>query len=101
MSDEPTIPLKHAELLYVSLCTIIHGIEQRSDYPTDNMQHVVAGYTIARDKYLKSQGYSSKEIKSYTEAATDALVSWLEDRHIKSRELDADFDRWAKELKED
>ena len=97
MSD-PTIPLKHAELLHVAMCTIIHTLEKRTEYPTTNMQQVVAAYTVSRDKHLKELGYTDADIKMFTEAAIDALVSWLEERHTKSRELDADFDRWAREL---
>lgn len=98
---EPTIPLKHAELLHVAMCTIIHVLETKTQYPTLNMQQVVAGYQFSRNKHLKQQGFTQEQIDLFTEAATDALVSWLEERHIKTRELDADFDRWAKELREE
>lgn len=101
MASEPTIPLKHAELLHVAMCTVIHVLDTRTDYPTVNMQQVVSAYALSRDKHLIELGYSRADIKSFTEAATDALVQWLEERHIKSRELDADFDRWASELREE
>lgn len=99
--SEPTIPLKHAELLHVAMCTVIHVLETRTEYPTGNMNQVVAAYQLSRDKHLVEMGYSKEQIRSFTEAATDALVSWLEERHIRSRELDADFDRWAKELRDE
>lgn len=99
--NEPTIPLKHAELLHVAMCTVIHVLETRTEYPTVNMQQVVAAYQTSRDRHLMDMGFSKEQIRLFTEAATDALVTWLEERHLKSRELDADFDRWARELKED
>lgn len=99
--NEPTIPLKHAELLHVAMCTVIHVLDTRTDYPTVNMQQVVAAYTSQRDKHLVELGYTKEQIKLFTEAATDALVAWLEERHFKARELDADFDRWASELREE
>lgn len=99
--NEPTIPLKHAELLHVAMCTVIHVLETRTNYPTVNMHQVVAAYSSQRDKHLMSLGFTPAQIKMFTEAATDALVSWLEERHARSLELDADFDRWASELREE
>lgn len=99
--NEPTIPLKHAELLHVAMCTVIDVIEKRTDYPTANIQQVIAGYTTSRDKYLIGQGFTKGQIKLFTEAAIEALVSWLEERHLKASELDADFNRWTSELMED
>jgi len=99
--SEPTIPLKYSELLHVAMCTVIHVIETTTDYPTTNMQQVVAAYTVSRDKHLTGQGFTKDQIKLFTEAATDSLVAWLEERHVKSRELDADFNRWASEMRDD
>lgn len=95
---EPTIPLKHAELLHVALSTVVHVIETRTDYPIDNIEKVVAAYRVSRDKYLTGVGYSKEQIKLHTEAAVEALVTWLEEREAKKKSALSDFDQWAREL---
>lgn len=98
---EPTIPLKHAELLHVAMATVVHVLETKTDYPTESMRSVVKSYKVSRDRHLTALGYSGAQIKLFTEAATDALVTWLEGReHNKSMSI-KDFDQWSSELMDD
>lgn len=99
--SEPTIPLKHAELLHVAMSTVVHVLESRTNYPVENMESVVEAYRVSRDRHLKTLGYTAEEIKAFTEAATDALVGWLEALEAKKADARADFDKWTKELMEE
>lgn len=98
MTDsEPTIPLKHAELLHAALSTAILMLDQIR-YPIENMESVIEVYRASRDRYLKASGYSSAEINLYADAATDALVTWFEAKETSKKKVSKDFEQWAKEL---
>lgn len=96
--SEPTIPLKHAEVIHVALATMVHVLSTRTDYPVDNMETVLAGYRKSRNEHLSGRGYTYRQINMYTEAATEALVSWLEDRSARKARIDSDFAEWAREI---
>lgn len=98
---EPTIPLKYAELLHVAMATIVHVLDTRTEYPVDNMEGVLTTYRTCRDKHLNGQGYDQTKIKLYTEAATEALVQWIQEREIRKTDVAAHFDEWTKELLDD
>lgn len=95
---EPTIPLKYAELLHVAMSTIVHVLDTRTDYPVENMEGVITTYRQCRDKHLMALGYDRKKILMFTEAATEALVAWLEEREIRKSDIEAHFAEWKKEL---
>lgn len=98
MAAEPLIPLKHAELLHVAMSTVVHILDSRTSYPTDNMEAVVSAYRRSRDKHLTDLGYTTDQIAAFTEAATEALVQWLEERESYRQSAMSDFDQWAREL---
>lgn len=96
--NEPTIPLKHAELLHVAMSTIVHVLDTTTDYPVENMEQVLAAYRNSRNKHLTGLGFTTTQINLFTDAATEALVQWLEERGQRKALADADFDAWAREL---
>lgn len=101
MKSEPVIPLKHAELLFVAMSTLVHVLDSRTDYPTENMEIVLDGYRTSRNKYLKQAGFKPDEIKLYTVAATEALIDWLDAQADKKQQTDSHFELWATELEND
>ena len=96
--SEPLIPLMPAELLLVATSTMAHFISKKTNYPVGNIDCVINAYRAARDKHLKSIGYNTKQINSFTETAAEALVSWLEERSMGTDQPAADFDKWAQEM---
>lgn len=101
MKNEPLIPLKHAELMFVAMSTLVHVIEEKTDYPTENMKVVLDGYESARDKFLKGKGLAINEIRLYTAAATEALIEWLDSQADKREKDSKHFELWATELEEE
>lgn len=97
---EPVIPLKTAELLHVALSTVVHVLDRNSEYPVGNMEAVLAAYRAGRDKHLKNVGYTSAQIKSFTDAAIEALTTWLEERDAQNSDNQTHFDAWAREMYE-
>jgi hypothetical protein len=99
--SEPLIPLKHAEMLFVAMGTLVHVLESRTDYPVDNMENVLTAYKRGRDGYLKGAGLTDVDIKLYTAAATEALIEWLDSQAEQKELRDAHFELWANELEGD
>lgn len=98
MTSEPTILLKHAELLHVALSTVAHVIGSRTNYPTENIESVIGAYRVSRDKHLTDLGFTKKQISAFTDAAAEALTQWLDERQQQRVATDEDFEQWAKEL---
>ena len=82
--------LRHAEMLFVAMSTMVDVIGSKTDYPIDNMQSILLAYKEGRDKQLAAQGISDAEGLKYTIAATEALISWLDEK--------ADFGMWLTEM---
>lgn len=96
--NEPTIPLRHSEMLHVAMSTMVHVLNTRTSYPVDNMESVLLAYRNSRDKYLAESGYTAEQVSMFTEAATEALCRWLDEREERKAEAAADFDAWAREV---
>ena len=97
--SEPSIHLMYAELVHVTLSTVAHQIGSTTNYPTTNLESVLTAYRNSRDRQLLAEGYTRKQIASVTEAAAEALASWLEGRAEGNAATSAaDFDKWAKEI---
>lgn len=99
MSDEPTVPLRDAELLYVTLATVTHVLQTRTDYPTQNLLGVIGAYLQSRDAHLAAAGITPQQAGLYTQAAVDALLNWIE-RHGGDTDSESDFKKWAGEMLE-
>lgn len=101
MKNEPTVLLKHAELLHVALSTVAHVIGSRTNYPTENIENVLGAYRVSRNKHLTAMGMTVKEIGLFTDAAAEALTVWLDEQQSKRSSDDKDFQQWAKEVMEE
>lgn len=88
-------------MLHVAMATVVSVLDAKTDYPTENMELVLAAYLLARNKHLVDLGYSAAQITGFTEAAADALTAWLETRADDRSAAGRDFDAWARQLMHD
>lgn len=99
--SEPSVALKSAELLHVTLATMAHVVERETNYPVRNINLVIKGYREARDQKLLAEGMTPHRIEAYTSAAADALAAWLEDKAETENAARADFAAWTEEFDND
>lgn len=98
MSDDPQIPVKYSEMLYVSMAAALEEV-QKAGYPTENLSLVLEAYAKSRDTHLLARGWTEEQIKIEQAAAIDAVTLWLEEREIAPDTLD--FAAWQQELEEE
>ena len=97
-TDEPQIPIKFSEILYVAMAAALNEIE-RAGYPTHNLMLVLNAYETSRDAHLHALGWTDEQIKIEQAGAIDAVTEYLEARALPDAE--DDFAAWIEELNDD
>ena len=83
MSDaEPTVPLKAAELLHVSLAAAVMSREIKDVRARENLERILQGYRKLRDESLKSQGLPASTASDYSGAAAESISDWLDEKAL-------------------
>jgi hypothetical protein len=95
MSDL-TIPLQLSELVYVAFSVVVDELDERTNYPTENLHHTLNAYCKGRDEWLRARGWTDTDRLEITAAATEALTQFLDEQAEKR--ADEDFDQWAREF---
>lgn len=96
---EPLIPFRFSERLFVAFSVVVQELNNRTDYPTDNLDLILHQYEHDRTQYLGGKGWPSATIKAITEEQVVDLHKWISERAEQTGDAKSHLELWERELK--